>query len=223
MKVFLHFSQSMYNCEVIVNDTAGQHNYFVNLVSMEADSFEFLEIEAASGDFVLTVLPQMADYKSMMAEAEIADWKDRLAKKIGNAICSLVDTMMLRVGCTYNVSNVKDMDTIYLSGQEYVFGKIDGFDLLGLLPVFYMFFEASCHGHRCEMLDAFAMNRKQVISSSRALALSCLDLDVIFTYPVQVGRIKFLTSNKKVKKTLLKFNQMNEEQRQKVLNKKENL
>ncbi len=81
MKVFLHFSQSMYNCEVIVNDTAGQHNYFVNLVSMEADSFEFLEIEAASGDFVLTVLPQMADYKSMMAEADIADWKDRLAKK----------------------------------------------------------------------------------------------------------------------------------------------
>lgn len=76
MKVFLHFSQSMYksmyNCEVIVKDTAGQHNYFVNLVSMEADSFEFLEIEAASGDFVLTVLPQMADYKSMMAEAEIA-------------------------------------------------------------------------------------------------------------------------------------------------------
>ena len=227
MKVFLHFSQSMYksmyNCEVIVKDTAGKHNYFVNLVSMEADSFEFLEIEAASGDFVLTVLPQMADYKSMMAEAEIANWKDKLAKKIGNAICSLVDTMMLRVGCTYNISGVKDMDTIYLSGQEYVFGKIDGFDLLGLLPVFYMFFEASCQGHRCEMLDAFAMNRKQVISSSRALALSCLDLDVIFTYPVQVGRVKLLTSNKKVKKTLLKFNRMNEEQRQKVLNKKENL
>lgn len=85
MKVFLHFSQSMYksmyNCEVIVKDTVGCRNYYVNLVSMEADSFEFLEIEVASSDFVLTVLPQMADYKSMMAEAEIADWKDRLAKK----------------------------------------------------------------------------------------------------------------------------------------------
>lgn len=81
MKVFLLFSQSMYNCEVIVKDTVGCRNYYVYLVFMEADSFEFLEIEVASSDFVLTVLPQMADYKSMMAEAEIANWKDKLAKK----------------------------------------------------------------------------------------------------------------------------------------------
>lgn len=221
MTVFVRFANSIYNCEVIVKDSVGTRKYFVDLTEANEERFDFLEIDVKSGDFELTVLPQMADYKAIMSEMEITDRKDRLAKKIGNAMLSFADSTMLRVGCKYRVSGLKDGNTIFLCQQEYVFGTFDRFDLLGLLPMAYMFFEASYSGCRFDLSDAFELNRKAVISTSRKIALTDVGLQLILTYPLQVGRIKRLSKNKKIKRTLIKFNRMNEEQRQRVLEKKE--
>ena len=46
-------------------------------------------------------------------------------------------------------------------------------------------------------------------------------LHLLFTYPIQIGRIKKLTSNRKVKRTLIKFNMLDKKEREKILNKKE--
>ena len=85
----------------------------------------------------------------------------------------------------------------------------------------YMFFEATYNGLLCECSDAFATNRKEVVSSAKKLMLIDFGLHLVFTYPIQVGRIKKLTSDKKVKSTLIKFNRLDEKERQKVLDKKE--
>lgn len=218
MKVSLIFSNSLYNCEVIVKDLSEDKNYIVNLEDKQSN---LLEIDVESSSFELTLIPKMADYQSAFSDMEIQTWKDKLAQKIGNALCSMLDKMLLRVGCTYTVSRIEENDVIYVSGQEYVFGMLDKFDLFELIPMSYMFFEASCHGVRCECSNAFAMNRKEVISSAKKLVLLDFGLHLIFTYPIQMGRIKKLTSDRKIKTTLLKFNKLNEKERQKVLDKKE--
>ena len=218
MKLSLFFSNSLYNCEVIVKDTSGIKKYVTNVEDKQSD---FLEIDVESSSFELTVIPKMPDYKSAFSDMEVQNWKDRLAQKVGNALCSTLDKMLLRVGCTYMISDTKENDIICICGQEYIFGTFDKFDLFELVPMAYMFFEASCNGDLCKCSDAFAMNRKEVISSAKKLILIDFGLHLLFTYPIQVGRIKKLTSDRKVKRTLIKFSILDKKEREKILNKKE--
>ncbi len=218
MRLSLIFSNSFYNCEVIIKDTSGIKQYVANL---QENNLELLEIDVESSHFELTVIPKMPDYQSAFSDMEIQNWKDRLAQKLGNALCATLDKMLLRVGCTYMISDIKENDVICIRGQEYVFGTFDKFDLFDLVPMTYMFFEASCNGDLCKCSDAFAMNRKEVISSAKKLMLIDFGLHLLFTYPIQMGRIKKLTSDKKVKRTLMKFNMLDQKEREKILNKKE--
>ena len=218
MRLSLDFSNSPYDCEVIIKDTSEIHNYVVNVSDKQSD---LLEIDVESSRFELTLIPKMPDYKSAFSDMEIQNFKDRLAQKIGNTLCSVLDKMLLRVGCTYIISNTKENDIICICGQEYIFGTFDKFDLFELVPMAYMFFEASCNGDLCKCSDAFALNRKEVISSAKKLILIDFGLHLLFTYPIQIGRIKKLTSDKKVKRTLIKFNMLDKKEREKILNKKE--
>lgn len=218
MRLSLDFSNSPYDCEVIIKDTSEIHNYVVNLSDKQSDS---LEIDVESSNFELTLIPKMPDYKSAFSDMEIQNSKDRLAQKIGNTLCSVFDKMLLRVGCTYIISNTKDDDVIRIQCQEYIFGTFDKFDLFELVPMAYMFFEASCDGDLCKCSDAFAMNRKDVVSSAKKLVLIDFGLHLLFTYPIQIGRIKKLTSDRKVKKTLVKFNTLDKKEREKFLSAQE--
>ena len=221
MKVSLHFLSGIYNCEVIIKDTVGTRNYDVNLVAVAPDSHHVVEIDVENDNFELTVIPKMADYESAWADMDIQNWKEKLAQKAINALLSALDKMMLRVGCTYVISEVKEHDVIYLTPQEYLFGTFDKFDLFELIPMAYMFFETSYNGALCKCSNAFPTNRKEVVSCAKKLSLLDFGLHLILTYPIQVGRIKKLTSNKKVKRTLIKFNRLNEQERRKILDKKE--
>ena len=218
MRFSLDFSNSPYDCEIIIKDTSEIHNYVVNVSDKQSD---LLEIDVESSRFELTLIPKMHDYKSAFSDMEIQNFKDRLAQKIGNTLCSVLDKMLLRVGCTYIISNTKDDDVICICGQEYIFGTFDKFDLFELVPMAYMFFEASCNGDICKCSDAFAMNRKDVVSSAKKLVLIDFGLHLLFTYPIQIGRIKKLTSDRKVKKTLIKFNTMDKKEREKFLSAQE--
>jgi len=218
MKLSLFFSNSLYNCEAIIKDTSGIKKYATNFEDKQSD---FLEIDVENSSFELTVIPKMPDYKSAFSDMEVQNWKDRLAQKVGNALCSTLDKMLLRVGCTYMISDTKENDIICICGQEYIFGTFDKFDLFELVPMAYMFFEASCNGDLCKCSDAFAMNRKEVISSAKKLILIDFGLHLLFTYPIQIGRIKKLTSDRKIKRTLIKFNMLDKKEREKILNKKE--
>jgi hypothetical protein len=218
MKLSLFFSNSLYNCEAIIKDTSGIKKYVTNFEDEQSD---FMEIDVESSSFELTVIPKMPDYKSAFLDMEVQNWKDRLAQKVGNALCSTLDKMLLRVGCTYMISDTKENDIICICGQEYIFGTFDKFDLFELVPMAYMFFEASCNGDLCKCSDAFALNRKEVISSAKKLILIDFGLHLLFTYPIQIGRIKKLTSDRKVKGTLIKFNMLDKKEREKILNKKE--
>ena len=218
MRFSLDFSNSPYDCEVIIKDTSEIHNYVVNVSDKQ---FNLLEIDVESSRFELTLIPKMPDYKSAFSDMEIQNFKDRLAQKIGNTLCSVLDKMLLRVGCTYMISDTKENDIICICGQEYIFGTFDKFDLFELVPMAYMFFEASCNGDICKCSDAFATNRKDVVSSAKKLVLIDFGLHLLFTYPIQIGRIKKLTSDRKVKKTLIKFNTMDKKEREKFLSAQE--
>ena len=221
MKISLHFFESLYNCDVIITDAKGTQSFFVDLSDNSNASSGCFGVEVFDGDFVLTVIPRMADYRSFFEDVETVGWKGKLANKLGKVLLSSIDKMFLRVGCKYRMTGMTDGDILSIYAQEDFPGMFDKFNLLDLIPMAYMFYEVSCNGRRCALIDAFETNRKEVIGYAKKLAFAGLDLELVLTYPFQVGRIKRLTSNKIVRRKLMKFNQMNEEQRQKYMAKKE--
>jgi hypothetical protein len=80
----------------------------------------------------------------------------------------------------------------------------------------YFFFEASTSNKRYKLTDAYETNRKGVLKFARTLALLSL-----FTYPVQMGRVKYLTRNKKIKRVLTRFNNFSDVERQRFFEKQE--
>ena len=178
-----------------------------------------VETEIFGEGFELTVVPVMADYKNAFDDVEANGWKEKLALKLGNALLSAFDHMLLRVGCSYQIKDVADGDVIEITQQEYLFGTFDRFNLFELIPMAYMFFEASCRSRRFALFNAFETNRKDVIKGAKKLSLLNFGLHLIVTYPFQVGRIKRLSSNKKIMKTLMRFNALSDEKRADLLKK----
>ena len=73
MTFHLFFSGSLYDTEIIVKDSDGTHRYFMPTLQEEETSERFLDVEAASANFELTLIPQMTDYRSALSEMEIGE------------------------------------------------------------------------------------------------------------------------------------------------------
>ena len=78
MRLSLDFSNSPYDCEVIIKDTSDIHNYVVNVSDKQSD---LLEINVESSRFELTLIPKMPDYKSAFSDMEIQNLKIDLLKR----------------------------------------------------------------------------------------------------------------------------------------------
>ncbi len=161
----------------------------------------------------------------MLNEFEENNWGDKFVKKATKFLFSSLDKMILRVGCNYHLRGVQDGDRLDICLQGYAFGTFDRLDLLELIPMMYAFFEVSNFNERFKLMNAYETNRRDIVKTARTLALADIFgnglLTTFFTYPIQVCRIKRLSKNRKVRKVLTRFNNMNDFDRQKVLEKQE--
>lgn len=221
MKVNFWFSDEIiFRCVLTAKDSQQTQSFTVDPAE---EPNRILEVEVCSGDFILTLIPTMTDYKSALDDIETSDWKGKLAKKLGDVMLSAFDKMLLRVGCKYHVTGIRDGDTVFIGQQGYILGNLAGMELLELIPVIYMFLEPSCNGQRFELTDAFETNRKDFIKYIKKYCLIDFGWQLIITYPIQVGRAKRLTTSKKISKTLKKFNRLNDADREKFLRKQEKM
>ena len=134
----------------------------------------------------------------------------------------------MRVACRYHVDQIEEGDRLVVALQGYFFGTFDRYDLLDLFPVMYMFFEVFRVDKQFALTTAFATNRKEVLKAARALTFAGVwGIDWLFTlllaYPFQLVRVKHLTRNKKIAKTLIEFNRLSDAERQRFLEKQEEI
>lgn len=219
LKISFCFTDRVYDCDVVITDQKETKRYRADMADAAAANSDTFTVDITGTEFELTVSPRMADYKSILDDMEKQNWKDRLANKLCDKLISTFEKMLLQVACKYHLTGLKDGDTVTVSQQTYVFDAWS--DWTDIAPVTYVFFEASSNGRHFALLNAFANNRKQVVRFVRGFAL--MDLDMLLFYPAQMMRVKRLTSNKKVCKTLRWFNQLDGAEREKVLRKQEKI
>ena len=224
MKISLVLKESIYDCKIKISDSHGERYYYISALCEEGMTSSIIS-EVFDNEFSLSLVPITADIKSALNEIEENDWKDKLAKKATGFLMNSLDKMILRVGCNYHIKGLQDGDRLDITLQNYVFGTFDKFDILELVPMCYMFFEVANFNEYYKLTDAYETNRKDVLKFAKTFAFA----DVLgngffltlFTYPIQVSRVKRLTKNKKISKVLTKFNNLSDAERQRFLEKQE--
>lgn len=223
MKVRFELSNpGPYECRLRIADWGGEREFL--LTKFEEDGSErepYIEVEIYGDQFEVTVLPEFVDYKSALDEIEQNNWKDKLIKKAVGKIFSAFNDMVFLVACKYHLSNVTDSSVVTVNGQAYMFGLGDRFDLLGLYPVIYTYYEVLSNDCCLKPIDVKGINRKQIVKAARNITLIDFGFHLIFTYPFQVGRVKRLTKDRKIFKFMNKLYSMTPEERQKVFDKQE--
>ena len=225
MKISLVLKESIYDCKIKIIDSHGERYYYISALCEEGMTSSSITAEVFDNEFSLSLIPITADVKSVLEEIEENDWKDKLAKKATGFLMNSLDKMILRVGCNYHIEGLQDGDRLDITLQNYVFGTFDKFDILELVPMCYMFFEVANFNEYYKLTDAYETNRKDVLKFAKTFAFA----DVLgngffltlFTYPIQVSRVKRLTKNKKISKVLTKFNNLSDAERQHFLEKQE--
>jgi hypothetical protein len=210
---------SFHACNIRIKDATQTRFYRVEPQS--SPTFLDVEIDGTECDIAIAPIKPTANFK-WDEQAPQSHFLNRLADKCGQSLLSFVDQMFLRVTCEYHLTDLKDGDYVDVIARSYSYGLWDRWDLFELLPMAYAFFEVEHSGNRAPLTQAFGTNRSDVIKMARKLALlTYVGWDIIFMYPLQVGRIKRLSKNRKVFKALKKFNRMSAEEREELKRKEE--
>lgn len=226
MKITIGLKESIYDCKIKITDSKGSRSYYISALSDDEKTTSSITIEVFDNHFDLTLIPVMPNTSAVLNELEENNWKDKLAKKASKLLFDTLEKVILRVGCHYRIGQIQDGDSLDVALQTYAFGTFDRYNLLELFPVAYMFFEVFQGNKRFNLITAFETNRKEVIRAARGITLAgALGIGFLFTsifvYPIQIGRVKRLTRNKKISKTLTKFNNLGDIERQRFLEKQE--
>ena len=226
MTVSFVLKESVYDCMIKITDSHGEQCYYIPCLQEEGANSSSIMVEIFDYEFDLTLTPAMPNMSPLINEFEEKNWKDKLAKKASKLLCDAFEKTILRVGCCYHIDEIKDGDCIDITLQTYVFRTFDRYDLLEIYPVMYMFFEVFRDEKRLNLTTAFETNRKEVLKAARGITLASafgvdFFLTLILVYPIQISRVKRLTKNKKIAKTLKKFHNLSNAKRLEFLDKQE--
>ena len=225
MNVLLVLKESMFDCRVIIADSRGQRQYYLSAACDEGTLFSSMTVEVFDPDFFITLIPETIDTAPLLDGIEENDWKDRWAKKATKFLLNSLDKIFLRAACRYRITGAQEGDRLDIALQMYAFGTWDHWGALELIPMCYLFFEVFNFNDRYLLTDAYEVNRREVLKFAKMFTGGQMIgnglLFTLFTYPIQVGRVKHLSKNKKIAKVLTKFNRFSECERQRFLEKQE--
>jgi len=227
MKVTLRLKEALFNCGVQISDSRGVQQYQLSVPTDDSNVQSYVTVDMYDSEFDLLLIPIVVDTKSVLDDFEMKSLKDKFSKKTTEFLFTAMEKSMLRVSCKYRISGINDGDKLDIDMQVYAFGTFDRFDIFELYPVSYTFFEASQNGRRFDLIETLSLNRKFFIKNAKKIqAVGFIGGSFLFniiTYPFQITRIRWLTRKNKISEVLLKFNKMNDSQREKLIKKFERL
>jgi hypothetical protein len=206
---------SLYACNIRVTDAVGTRYYHVPQTDPFVTTPHFLDVEIDGNECDIAIAPIKTDTNNLWEDTPPKNFFDKVASKCGKKLVSFINQIILRVTCEYHLTDLKDGDCIDIVGKQYIYDLWDKYGLFELLPMAYAFYEIEYNGKRAPVKQSFGTNRHDVIRTARPLALfasSGYGL-LLFLHPIQMMRIRHLSSKRKVFRTIKKFNKMTSEER----------
>ena len=207
---------SLYACNVRITDAKQTRYYHVPQFDPLVTTPHFFDVEIDSKECDIAIAPIETDVDNLWNDTPPKNFFDKVASKCGKKLVSLINKIILRVTCEYHLTNLNDGDCIDIVAKQYIYDLWEH-ELFELLPMSYFFYEIEYNGKRAALKQAFGTNRNDLIKTARPLALlvsSGYGL-LFFLHPIQMMRIKYLSSKGKVFRTIKRFNKMTPEQRKK--------
>jgi len=212
------FENSLFSCNIRVTDAKGARFYHVPQTDPFATTPHFLDVEIDGNKCDIAIAPIETDSNNLWKDTPPENFFDKIASKCGKKLVSYISKIILRVTCEYHLTDLKDGDCIDIIARQYVYDLWDNVNALEeIVPMAYAFYEIEYNGKRATVKQAFGTNRREVIKTSRPLAFmasSGYGL-LLILYPIQMIRIRHLSSKRKVFRTIKKFNKMTPEERKK--------
>lgn len=210
---FILNDKSDFDCVLKIKDIYGTKEYLLSALNGK----NYLDAEIHGDKFELKLIPQDADYKSVLEEIPTESFGERLATKFLGKDLSSEEKYYLLAECRYELSGISDGQVIEIDPQIYACTKVPVPTVLDLLALRYYFFEASCRTNRFDLTDAKVLNKEEVLKSYRKVAISSYGLDIIWEYPIKMSYPKHYVKDSVVTEKLREFIKMNEDQRKKII------
>ena len=209
---------SIFSCNIRVTDANGARFYHVPQTDPFGTTPQFLDVEINGSECDIAIAPIETNPENLWKDTPSKNFFDKVASKCGKKLVSYISKIILRVTCEYHLTDLKDGDCIDIIARQYVYDLWDNVNALEeIVPMAYAFYEIEYNGKRATVKQAFGTNRREVIKTSRPLAFmasSGYGL-LLILYPIQMIRIRHLSSKRKVFRTIKKFNKMTPEERKK--------
>ena len=209
---------SIFSCNIRVTDANGARFYHVPQTDPFGTTPRFLDVEINGSECDIAIAPIETNPENLWKDTPPENFFDKIASKCGKKLVSYISKIILRVTCEYHLTDLKDGDCIDIIARQYVYDLWDNVNALEeIVPMAYAFYEIEYNGKRATVKQAFGTNRREVIKTSRPLAFmasSGYGL-LLILYPIQMIRIRHLSSKRKVFRTIKKFNKMTPEERKK--------
>lgn len=211
---FILNERSSFDCVLKIKDIYGTKEYLLSTLNGE----NYLDAEIHGDNFELILIPQNSDYKSVLEEIPTESFGERLATKFLGKVLSSEEKYFLLAKCRYELSGISDRQVIEIDPQIYACTNLPVLSALDLLALRYYFFEVSCRTTRFDLTDAKVLNKEEVLKSYKKVAISSYGLDVIWKYPLKMSYPKHYAKDAVATEKLREFIKMNDEQRQKMIN-----
>lgn len=200
-----------------IEDEAGEKNFCMETEGMDKTFSTYIYGES----FKMTLTPLLPPDKK--PETESNTFGEKILNKLIAASEKLAKDMYFFTECVYIIENFSDGDKLTLNQTVYSFRSNDAADELWiwtdvvLFPVEYFFYDALLNDQRISPAETNCLNRKKVLKRARLFMLMGEDGFQIISYPLQAIRNRRLSTPKKIYSTLLKFSEMDEENRVKYI------
>ena len=220
------FDYAPYDCRVEIEDMLGRRELTFPLATITEEEDLRMLLDVYGDAFTMTLTPLASDFKPLkddIKETMKNGWKEKLLGGIANVALSAISQVILRLACTYRIAlpppdiTPNGITPVSLKAelQGYIHDNFFVTEVLELMPVMYGYFELSQKGTFPPLQRARSVNRREVLRLARISGL-LNGLTAIIMYPLEVGRAKRLTKDKKVNRTMTKFYRLPPEKREKI-------
>ena len=217
--MILHFAileNELFNCNIRINDAKGAHYYQVPQIDPLNKEPLLLDVEIEGSECDIAIAPIECDTDKIYEDKSSQTFFNKITSKLAKKVFSSITEAILRVTCEYHLCNLKNEDCINIVAKQYIYGVGDRWYKGGCVPISYSFYEVEHNGKRAKVKQAFGTNRNEMMKNAKQLAfLTALEY-LLIIYPFEVSRIRNLSKDKEVIRTIQRFNEMTPEERTKI-------